>query len=57
MVESKVILDRKDYIKILKILENLDTDLNCYMTEHNNGIVNASKNKITLIKNLLLEEE
>ena len=57
MVESKIILNRKDYMKILKTLENLDTDLNCYMTEHNGDIVNASRNKIKLIKTLLSEEE
>ena len=42
MVESTVVMTRKDYIKICKELEEINTDLNMYEREDNKELIETN---------------
>ena len=56
MVESKITMQRKDYLKICKQLEEIETDLNMYENENNKELIQATRGRINLIFNLLRED-
>ena len=56
MVESKITMQRKDYIKICKELKEIETDLNMYENESNKELVQTTRRRINVIFNLLNED-
>lgn len=57
MVESYVKMKRKDYLKVCEMLERINSDLNMYECEDNKEIVEATRRKVSIAQNILLEEE
>lgn len=55
MVESYIKMKREDYLKVLEMLQRIDGDLNMYETENNEDLINATRNKVAVIQNLLSE--
>lgn len=56
MVETNVIIKRKDYLRICEMLERIDDDLNTLKTQDNSSLIDFTQNKVTVIQNLLMEE-
>lgn len=56
MVKSEVTISRKDYLNICETLIRINADLNMYETEDNKDLVQATKNKVAKIQNLLMED-
>lgn len=57
MVESYVKIKRKDYLKVCEMLERINSDLNTYECEDNKEIIEATRRKVSIAQNILLEEE
>lgn len=56
MVKSEVTISRKDYLNICETLIRINADLNMYETKDNKDLVQATKNKVAKIQNLLMED-
>lgn len=50
-------MKRKDYLKVCEMLERINSDLNVYECEDNKEIVEATRRKVSIAQNILLEEE
>ena len=55
MVESKVIIDRKDYISICEKLELIKEDIVFYRKSEDERILKVMEKKISAIQNILSE--
>jgi hypothetical protein len=59
MVKSNITIQRKDYLKVINLLNNIESDLKtCKSPIKEDGELayNLIQNKISSIKNILLEE-
>lgn len=56
MVESYIKMKRKDYLKVCEMLEQIKSDMNTYESEENKEVIEAIKNKVSVIQNLLMED-
>lgn len=57
MVESKVIIDRKDYISICEKLELIKEDIVFYRKSEDERILKVMEKKISAIQNILSEAQ
>lgn len=55
MVESKVIIDRKDYVSICEKLELIKEDIDIYKESKDERCLEVMGKKISAIQNILLE--
>lgn len=56
MVESYIKMKRKDYLKVCEMLEQIKSDMNTHESEGNKEVIEAVKNKVSVIQNLLMED-
>ena len=56
MVESYVTLKRKDYVKILELLDSIDKDVHLYKNKDNEELIKSAENKLSVIQNILAED-
>ena len=55
MIESKVILDRKDYVSICERIRNIKTDITLYKKSNDERCLDAIEKEITSLENILEE--
>ena len=56
MVESKVIINRKDYVEICERLETLACDISLFRESKDNSILDVMEKHIAVIQNILIEQ-
>ena len=56
MIESYVKMKRKDYLKVCEMLDKINSDLRFYENKDNEEIIEATRRKISIAQNILLEE-
>lgn len=56
MVESKVIISRKEYVKICEQLELLSSDINLFRESKDNRCLDVMEKHIANMQNILIEQ-
>ena len=56
MVESKIIINRKDYVAICERLEKINSDINLFREFKDNSILDNMEKHIAVIQNILIED-
>lgn len=56
MVKSQVIIDRKDFVKVIEILTKLESDIDIFKECKDDRVLDNMSNHIANIQNILIEE-